>query len=286
MKDDNRERSGEPSIGQGPFLGARGHHGPGPAGRATVLLGRKPSRWTTLSRHPGSRPVPCRFIATEPGSPCVCSLGVTRGAHRAADRPSLGPRSLAPPLFLERCVRAYSRPDAAFRLLQRFLRRTGKKDPGPRVPHLKTMAATIFLVLTHHARPWRGPLRLRGRRTSQAVTRREPRNVRSMRPRCRFLLLSQVCPTAIPIDRSHSRTSDDDVHGSLERAKDVSSSGERLVWRLADECVRFAHADDVPLLATQRTPAVIGALARRGGTRYARDGPTEIHVLPEAREGC
>jgi len=39
-----------------------------------------------------------------------------------------------------------------------------------------------------------------------------------------------------------------DVHGSLERVKDVSSFREALLRRHLEECVRFAHADDVPLL--------------------------------------
>jgi hypothetical protein len=39
-----------------------------------------------------------------------------------------------------------------------------------------------------------------------------------------------------------------DVHGSLDRAKDVSSSVRALFRRHHEECVRLAHADDVPLL--------------------------------------
>jgi hypothetical protein len=39
-----------------------------------------------------------------------------------------------------------------------------------------------------------------------------------------------------------------DVHGSLDRVKDVSSFVEALVGRLRKECGRLAHADDVPLL--------------------------------------
>jgi hypothetical protein len=39
-----------------------------------------------------------------------------------------------------------------------------------------------------------------------------------------------------------------DVHGSLDRAKDVSSSAEALIRRHHEECGRLAHADDVPLL--------------------------------------
>jgi len=39
-----------------------------------------------------------------------------------------------------------------------------------------------------------------------------------------------------------------DVHGSLDRVKDVSSFGEALIRRHLEERVRLAHADDVPLL--------------------------------------
>jgi len=106
--------------------------------------------------------------------------------------------------------------------------------------------------LTYHARP----LQIRGcPRARRAVIRGEPR----IRP-----------PTKIPLPvRSHLRgfarprylarraTSVDlrprssvtiDVHGSLDRAKDVSSFREPLIRRHLEECVRLAHADDVPLL--------------------------------------
>ena len=39
-----------------------------------------------------------------------------------------------------------------------------------------------------------------------------------------------------------------DVHGSLDRVKDVSSLGVTLFRRHLEECMRLAHADDVPLL--------------------------------------
>jgi hypothetical protein len=39
-----------------------------------------------------------------------------------------------------------------------------------------------------------------------------------------------------------------DVHGSLDRVKDVSSLEKARVRRGLEECVRLAHADDVPLL--------------------------------------
>jgi hypothetical protein len=39
-----------------------------------------------------------------------------------------------------------------------------------------------------------------------------------------------------------------DVHGSLDRAKDVCSSEQAFLGVCDDECMRFTHADDVPLL--------------------------------------
>jgi hypothetical protein len=72
------------------------------------------------------------------------------------------------------------------------------------------------------------------------VTRGEPRSVRSTRPRCRFLLLAQVARPRYRIDRATtSRRSlrralmnlvAIDVHGSLDRAKDASSSVESAFW--------------------------------------------------------
>lgn len=54
-----------------------------------------------------------------------------------------------------------------------------------------------------------------------------------------------------------------DVHGPLDRVKDVSPVRERF---MADRggCVRLAHADDVPLLGVQRASAVAGAIVREG----------------------
>jgi len=40
---------------------------------------------------------------------------------------------------------------------------------------------------------------------ARAVTRGEPRSIRSRRPRCRFLLVIQVCPTAMPTRPRHPR---------------------------------------------------------------------------------
>jgi len=102
---------------QGPFVGSGGHYSPGPATappprddvttaerRSHVVLGL--SRSFTLFKK-----------RVEADSPATLSLETLFGiADRTLSRrppeecPLLGPRSLAPPLFLERCVRAYSGP--------------------------------------------------------------------------------------------------------------------------------------------------------------------------------
>jgi len=101
--------------------------------------------------------------------------------------------------------------------------------------------------LPHHARPLAVARR--------AVTRGEPR----MRPSVlipvpvRSHLRGFARPryqnrraTSTGLRRGSSVTID--VHGSLDRAKDVSSFAGPLVGRSREECVRLAHADDVPLL--------------------------------------
>jgi len=55
-----------------------------------------------------------------------------------------------------------------------------------------------------------------------------------------------------------------DVHGSLDRAKDVSSHEEARIRRHLDECMRLTHATTFPSSFFQRTPAVIGASACQG----------------------
>jgi len=83
--------------------------------------------------------------------------------------------------------RAYSRPDAAYRLLQL------RYDVRTRTRALSflagTEAKTSFLFL-----------RVIAFSPAGAVTRGEPRCVRSIEPRCRFLLVAQVCPTSM-LDR-------------------------------------------------------------------------------------
>jgi len=65
---------------------------------------------------------------------------------------------------------------------------------------------------------------------AEAVTGGEPRIVRRFRPRCRFLLVAQVFPTAIPASARHLRELPRgvpvaiNVHGSEDQAKDASSA--------------------------------------------------------------
>jgi hypothetical protein len=122
--------------------------------------------------------------------------------------------------------------------------------------------------LTYHARP----LQPRGcPRTRRAVIRGEPH----IRP-----------PTKIPLPvRSHLRgfarlrylgwraTSVDfrlrssvtiDVHGSLDRAKDVSSSGSRLLGATSKSACAWRMLTTFPSSFFQRTPVVAGAFACLG----------------------
>jgi hypothetical protein len=141
---------------------------------------------------------------------------------------------------------------------------------------------TTFLFLRVTLSPW-SP-----RERSRAASRTF---VRPSRSRCRCLLLAQVCPTAIPCRspqlvclRNASRLGID-VHGSLDRVKDVSSSAAARATRHLVECVRLAHADDVPLLILPEGTSCHRCDALPGNEpRGSRVGPIEILVLPEIRE--
>jgi len=61
-----------------------------------------------------------------------------------------------------------------------------------------------------------------------------------------------------------------DVHGSLDRVKDVSSLVEALIGRLPEECGRLAHADDVPLLIVPEDTR-----CRRCGCRPGNEPPAD-----------
>jgi hypothetical protein len=91
-------------------------------------------------------------------------------------------------------VRAYSRPDTACRLLQRFTATYEQPDPDPRfLAGTETAISFRFLRGAHDlSLPRLSPEREeRCHAASRAF-------VRPPEPRCRFLPLAQVCPTAIP----------------------------------------------------------------------------------------
>jgi hypothetical protein len=109
---------------------------------------------------------------------------------------------------------------------------------------------------------------------ARAVTRGEPRSVRPFEPRCRFLLLAQVCPTAMSTRTPHLRACARsivriDVHGSPDRVKDASPGAcDDESCSASGACAWFAHADGVPLLGNRWTSAVTGAPISPG--RYPR----------------
>jgi len=125
---------------------------------------------------------------------------------------------------------------------------------------------------------------------AEAVARGEPRYVRSRKPRCRFLLLAQVCPTAIPPRTPHLRglrlrsIVRINVHGSKDRAKDASPK------HMHDHsCLSRVHALVVACRrrSPPRRPSDIRChrrAVRRGRIPAAVDGPTEALVPTTPRE--
>jgi len=216
-------------------------------------------RWMTLSRHPGSRP------DLEPlwsDSIRVANCLFARRACRrvTADiRPDLDPRSLDPDrsfwsAFAELIWSQTSPTDFCNCYDERAL---CPSSHDPRWDdHLDGLP-----VLTPHA------LSL-----AEAVRRGEPRIVRSIRPRCRFLLVAQVCPTAISTRSRHLRELPRgvavaiDVHGSEDQVKDASLPvHERAFLRLLTPgaCTsKSACGRNVPFLGILWTSAVAGAAPR------------------------
>ena len=157
-----------------------------------------------------------------------------------------------------------------------------------------TMASTTFLVFP------RTPLLL------GAVLGGEPRYARSCQPRCRFLPLSRVCPTAIPASNASppvsaptlplesSGVSPAELSDDL-RAR-VSGPSEGRVAREHERrsvshvgCGRLfsALADVVPLLgAFQRTSDVTGATADKRGAPVNATDRSELFIPTVPREGC
>ena len=122
------------------------------------------------------------------------------------------------------------------------------------------------------------------------MTRGEPRYVHLRQPRCRFLSLARVCPTAMPPRAPHHRACAS-VHSEDRRARVEGPSEGRVsqssatISRACLGCMRFvAHADGVPLLGDLRTSAVIGGATRSGGCRFVNVRPTEVLVPTTLRE--
>lgn len=180
---------------QGPFVGSGGPYSPGPA---TALEHRLSAMWRPLNDVLTSS-----WVSAGPppslGEGRLSSHPFARHLHRrfrADDRASLGPRSLEPPPFLERCVRAYSGPGCCLptsatehdvRTLSSglsFPRRDGGHDHLP--------------FLTRHARPSRVAPR-------SGDTRRAAHSSVDLDPGAGSLPLSWVCPTAISEPTRHLR---------------------------------------------------------------------------------
>jgi hypothetical protein len=169
---------------QGPFVEFGGLSAPSPRSPRRFWRGAK-NRRATLSRHPGSSPVLHRGHTAQPEAPTSFRTMRSPAFHRRRWL-RLGPRSLSPPPFLGRCMRAYSRPGCC----------------------LSTSATTAYDVraltgaLVSSQGRWPRPPSFsdvsRATPLARAVTRGEPCYVRSVRPRCRFLPLARVFPTAIP----------------------------------------------------------------------------------------
>jgi hypothetical protein len=116
------------------------------------------------------------------------------------------------------------------------------------------MTTFLFLRLTHDLSRTQLPANKESGETRRAALRPPtsiPVPVRShfhgfARPRYQSRRATSLGWRLSPLHRESSVTID--VHGSLDRVKDVSSFRAALLRRHLEECVRLAHADDVPLL--------------------------------------
>jgi hypothetical protein len=172
--------------------------------------------------------------------------------------PGLGLRSLPRLLFLEPRSRAYSRPDAAWRLLQLLtdVRATQPELSFPRrdegrnlLPFLACHAATLASAVS----------------TRRAAQRPFETVSVSVPPACAGLPDRDTSPTAPPSPDLRRRKRSDDRRARAPGPSEGRVTGPRRALRpYRGGCVRLAHADDVPLLGVQRASAVAGATARKG----------------------
>jgi hypothetical protein len=135
----------------------------------------------TLSSHPGSWPVLRRSLRLSPTH--QTSFRATRSLTLSCQSPRrLGPRSLSPPLFLERCVGAYSRPGCCLPTsATAYDVRT--KHPGLSFPR-RDGGHDHLPFLTPHARPTRvTPSSGETRRAAHSSVRSDPGAGSSWLPR-------------------------------------------------------------------------------------------------------
>ena len=130
-------------------------------------------------------------------------------------------------------------------------------------------------------------------RYARAWTRGESHIARSNQPRCRFLPLAQVCPTAmlarpphLPPTCAGESSVRIDEHESKDRVKDASPDRERIFWNPRDGCLRMLSVGPTsfPSSGTLRTSVVAGAWDRKEEP-CRPNGPTEIFVQTAPREG-
>ena len=166
----------------------------------------------------------------------------------------LGPRSLSPPLFLERCVRAYSRPGCCLPTsATAYDVRT--KDPGLPFPR-RDGGHDHLPFLTHHARPLRvAPKSGDTRRAALRPSDRDPGAGSSWLPRFarpRYLdrrdtLLVRACGFHRP-HKNREVQCRLTCTGLWTERRTCPRARRRFLGVYHEECVRLAHADHVPLL--------------------------------------
>jgi hypothetical protein len=255
---------------QGPFVGFGGLHSPDPAtsackppfGVMRCAAGRRSHVALGLARS-------CTFhFRGASGRVTRSSLRSTRGLTLSCPSPRrLGPRSLAPPLFLERCVRAYSRPGCCLPVSCNVsdVRALGSGLSFPR----RDDGHDHLPFLTRHARPL-------GVDSESGATRRAAQSSVRSGPGAGSSHFRGVARPRYRIDRStshglrHERLSGFPewrltCTGLWTERRTCPRRWRSLFGSCQVECARLADADDVPLLGNdQRTPVVIGATASLG----------------------
>jgi len=232
-----------------------------------AAFGERNDRWMTLSRHPEPSPSRDRFT---PAASDLRRPFARCGRRRftADHRPALDLRSLPPPLFLERCARAYSRPDTAYRLLQLHFRRAGtstralRSSQGrrPRPPSFSDASRGFFL----------------GSGDARRAAHRPPVPTSVPVPSaCADLPDRDTDLDASPPPAFHRRSRVTiDVHGSEDRAKDVSP------------CARGTIASASGACASGDMPTTFPFSANPRGTRgHRRDRPQGKRPVRTRRTG-